>query len=91
MGLAPYGTPRYKEVILQELLDLREDGSFAMDMDFFNYCQGLTMTNDRFATLFDGPPRTAESDITEREMDLAASVQVVTGEIVLRMARHVGK
>ena len=88
MGLAPYGTPKYKEVILQELLDLREDGSFAMDMDFFNYCQGLTMTNDRFATLFDGPPRTAESDITEREMDLAASVQVVTEEIVLRMARY---
>ena len=54
MGLAPYGTPRYKEVILKELLDLREDGSFAMDMDFFNYCQGLTMTNDRFASLFDG-------------------------------------
>ena len=88
MGLAPYGNPKYKDVILNELLDLKEDGSFAMDMDFFNYCQGLTMTNDRFAKLFDGPPRKSESDISEREMDLAASVQVVTEEIVLRMARY---
>jgi carbamoyltransferase len=88
MGLAPYGYPKYKDVILNELLDLKDDGSFAMDMDFFNYCQGLTMTNDRFAKLFDGPPRKSESDISEREMDLAASVQVVTQEIVLRMARY---
>ena len=88
MGLAPYGKPKYKDIILNELMDLKEDGSFAMDMDFFNYCQGLTMTNDRFAGLFDGPPRPAESDISEREMDLAASVQVVTEEIVLRMAKY---
>ena len=88
MGLAPYGKPKYKDIILNELLDLKDDGSFAMDMDFFNYCQGLTMTNDRFAGLFDGPPRQSESDISEREMDLAASVQVVTEEIVLRMARY---
>jgi len=88
MGLAPYGKPKYKDVILNELLDLKEDGSFAMDMDFFNYCQGLTMTNDRFARLFGGPPRKAESNITEREMDLAASVQEVMEEIILRMARY---
>jgi len=87
MGLAPYGKPKYKDIILNELLDLKEDGSFAMDMDFFNYCQGLTMTNRRFAELFDGPPRKSESNITEREMNLAASIQVVTEEIVFRMAR----
>ncbi|MBH55462.1 MAG: hypothetical protein CMI18_14115, partial [Opitutaceae bacterium] len=87
MGLAPYGKPKYKDIILNELLDLKEDGSFAMEMDFFNYCQGLTMTNRRFAELFDGPRRKSESNITEREMNLAASIQVVTEEIVFRMAR----
>ena len=89
MGLAPYGEPRYAETIRSELLDLREDGSFAMDMRFFRYCEGLTMTNKRFARLFGGPPRRPESPLTQREMDLAASVQAVTEEILLRMARHV--
>jgi carbamoyltransferase len=88
MGLAPYGIPKYKEIIMNELLDLKVDGSFALDMNFFNYCQELTMTNARFAKLFDGPPRASESDITSREMDLAASVQAVTEEIVFGMARH---
>lgn len=87
MGLAPYGEPRYADVIREKLMDLRDDGSFRMDMRFFNYCQGLTMTSPEFDTLFDGPPRPAESMITQREMDLAASVQKVTEEIVLRMAR----
>ena len=88
MGLAPYGTPKYKNIIMDEILDLKEDGSFALDMDFFNYCQGLTMTSKRFDKLFGGPPRKAESDLTSREMDLAASVQSVTEDIVLKMARH---
>ena len=87
MGLAPYGEPKYAGIIREKLIDLREDGSFAMDMQYFNYCQGLTMTNDRFAQIFGGPPRQAESMITQREMDLAASIQKVTEDIVLRMAR----
>ena len=89
MGLAPYGTPRYVNVILDRLLDLKDDGSFRMNMRYFNYCTGLTMTNSRFDDLFGGPPRQPEAPITTREMDMAASVQVVTEEIVLRMARHV--
>ena len=89
MGLAPYGEPRYKDLILNELMDLREDGSFRMDMRYFNYCQGLTMTNKRFDQLFGGPPRQPESQLTQREMDLARSVQDVVEEIVLRMARHI--
>ena len=88
MGLAPYGRPVYKDKILEHLLDLKEDGSFRVDMSYFNYCQGLTMTSRKFHQLFGGPPRAAESRITQREMDLAASVQVVTEEIMLRMARH---
>jgi carbamoyltransferase len=88
MGLAPYGEPKYVDVILEKLIDLKPDGSLAMDMQYFNYCQGLTMTNDAFANLFGGPPRNAESMITQREMDLAASIQKVTEEVVLRMARH---
>ncbi|MCG8377105.1 MAG: hypothetical protein MI702_11545, partial [Chlorobiales bacterium] len=91
MGLAPYGKPRYVDLILDKLMDLKEDGSFKLDMQYFNYCQGLTMTNDRFADLFGGPPREPESPMTQREMDLAASVQKVTEEIVFRMARHVHK
>ncbi len=87
MGLAPYGEPRYAAAIREKLLDLREDGSFRLDLRYFNYCQGLTMTSPEFDRLFDGPPRVAESMITQREMDLAASVQQVTEEIVLRMAR----
>ncbi len=88
MGLAPYGRPRYQELILDKLLDLKEDGSFKLDMRYFNYCQGLTMTNRRFARLFGGPPRRPEGPITQREMDIAASIQKVTEEIVMRMARH---
>ena len=87
MGLAPYGEPRYVDAILRNLIDLKEDGSFRMDMSYFNYCQGLTMTSKKFERLFGGPPRKAESKLTEREMDLAASVQSVTETIVLRMAR----
>ena len=87
MGLAPYGVPRFADTIRRHLLDLREDGSFALDLQYFTYCEGLRMTNDRFAALFEGPPRLPESPITQREMDLAASIQVVTEEIVLRMAR----
>jgi len=89
MGLAPYGRPIYRDMILQKLLDLKEDGSFRMDMRYFNYCQGLTMTSRRFDRLFGGPPRVPESPVTQREMDLAASIQTVTEEIMLRMARHV--
>ena len=84
MGLAPYGEPRFAERILEHLVDLKEDGSFRMDMSYFNYCQGLTMTGPRFHQLFDGPPRQAEGPLTQREMDLAASVQQVTEEIMLR-------
>jgi carbamoyltransferase len=89
MGLAPYGEPRYAAVILDRLVELRDDGSFKLDMRYFNFLHGLTMTNAAFDELFGGPPRTPESPLTQREMDLAASVQQVTEEIVLRMARHV--
>lgn len=89
MGLAPYGRPRYRELILSELVDLREDGSLWLDMSYFNYCQGTTMTSERFHRLFGGPPRRPESQITQKEMDLAASVQSVCEEAVLRSARHV--
>lgn len=89
MGLAPYGTPKYKDVILSELMDLKEDGSFRLNMDYFNYCAGLTMTNRKFEKLFGGPPRERESRLTQRDMDLARSVQDVTEEVMMRMARHV--
>jgi carbamoyltransferase len=89
MGLAPYGTPRFVDVIFEKLVRLKDDGSFKLNMDYFNYVQGLTMTNGAFDRLFGGPPRKPESNITQREMDLAASVQVVTEDIMLRMARHV--
>ena len=89
MGLAPYGEPRYVDLILTRLVDLKEDGSFRMDMSYFNYCQGLTMTSRRFERLFGGAPRQPESPLTQREMDLAASIQKVMEEILLRMARHV--
>lgn len=88
MGLAPYGEPKYVQTILDNLVDLREDGSFRLNLKYFGYLDGLTMTNDAFSKLFDGPPRKAEADITRREMDLARSIQVVTEEIVLKMARH---
>jgi carbamoyltransferase len=89
MGLAPYGTPKYAQLILDEVMDLKEDGSFRMNMKYFNYCQGLTMTGRKFDRLFGGPPRKPESKLTQREMDLAASVQAVTEEVMLRTARHV--
>ncbi len=89
MGLAPYGEPKYVDAILRELVDLKPDGSFRLNMRYFNYGVGLTMTNSRFARLFGGPPRIPESRLTQREMDLARSVQEVTEEIMLRMARHV--
>jgi carbamoyltransferase len=89
MGLAPYGEPRYVDAILEKLVRLKDDGSFKLNMDYFNYVHGLTMTNGAFDRLFGGPPRAPESHLTQREMDLAASVQVVTEEIMLRMARHV--
>jgi len=89
MGLAPYGEPRYTDLILDHLLDLEEDGSFRLNMEYFNYCQGLTMTSKRFDRLFGGPPRQPESPLTQREMDLAASIQRVTEEVLLRMVRHV--
>jgi carbamoyltransferase len=89
MGLAPYGEPRYVKLILDELMDLKEDGSLRLDMRYFNYCQGLTMTSEAFHRLFGGPPRKPESPLTQREMDLARSLQDVTEEVMLRMARHV--
>ena len=88
MGLAPYGKPTYRDLILDNLLDLKADGSFRLDMSFFNYCQGLTMTGPKFDRLFGGPPRAPESPITQREMDLAASIQVVTEEVMLLSAHH---
>ncbi|MBL7197967.1 MAG: carbamoyltransferase, partial [Candidatus Omnitrophica bacterium] len=91
MGLAPYGEPVYKNLILRELLDLKEDGSFRLNMKYFNYCAGLTMTNEHFNKLFGGPPRKPESQITQREMDIARSIQEATEEIMLRMARYVKK
>jgi carbamoyltransferase len=87
MGLAPYGEPKYVDVIYRELVDLREDGSFTLNQKYFQYLTGLTMTNGAFAELFGGPPRVPESKLTQREMDLAKSVQVVCEEIMLRMAR----
>src|SRR5213079_3110674 len=89
MGLAPYGEPKYVDTILDKLVELKDDGSLKLNMKYFNYLHGLTMTNGAFDRLFGGPPRRPESDVTQREMDLAASVQVVTEEIMLRMARHV--
>lgn len=89
MGLAPYGEPRYVDLILDKLLDVKEDGTFRLDMSYFNYATGLTMTNERFAELFGGPARKPESPLSQREMDLARSIQVVTEEIVLKLARTV--
>ncbi len=88
MGLAPYGVPKYADIILDKLIDLKDDGSLAMDMSYFSYCEGLRMTNDKFASLFDGPARNPETPITQREMDMAASIQVVTEKAVLAMARY---
>jgi len=89
MGLAPYGEPRYVDLILEKILDLKDDGTFRLDMRYFNYCTGLTMTNERFDQLFNGPPRQPESDLTQREMDIAASIQKVTEKVVLRLAQTI--
>jgi len=91
MGLAPYGEPKYVARILDHLVDIHEDGSLWMNMAYFNYGQGFTMTAPKFDELFDGPPRTPESLLTQREMDIARSIQVVTEEIMLRMTRHAHK
>ena len=88
MGLAPYGEPTYVDVIKDNLIDLRDDGSFRLNLKYFGYVDGLTMTNRAFDGLFGGPPRKAESEISQREMDIARSIQAVTEEIVLKMARH---
>jgi carbamoyltransferase len=89
MGLAPYGEPRFAATIRDKLVDIKDDGSFRLNLDYFDYCTGLTMTNERFDQLFGGPPRKGEAPLTQREMDLAASIQVVTEEIVLKLARGV--
>jgi carbamoyltransferase len=89
MGLAPYGQPKYVDAILSELMDLKEDGSFTMNQEYFNYLSGLTMTNGAFDRLFGGPPRTPETNLTQREMDLARSVQEVCEEVMMRMVRTV--
>lgn len=89
MGLAPYGKPKYVDKILDNLIDLKEDGSFRLDMSYFNYCTGFTMTNNKFNQLFGREPRKSESEITEMDMDLASSIQVVTEEIILKIAKHV--
>ena len=91
MGLAPYGEPRFVQTILDKLIDLKPDGSFRLDLSYFDYCTGLTMTNSRFDALFGGPPRAAESRLTQREMDLAASIQAVVEEAVLRLGRSIAR
>jgi carbamoyltransferase len=89
MGLAPYGEPRFKDTILNNIVDLKDDGTFRLDQSYFDYCTGLRMTNDKFAELFGGPARKPEELLTQKHMDLAASIQAVTEEIVLRLARSV--
>jgi carbamoyltransferase len=91
MGLAPYGAPRYARVILDELMDLKEDGSFALNLDYFNYCVGLTMTNSRFDRLFGRPPRAPDQPLEPFHMDIAASIQQITEEVVLRMTRAIAR
>jgi carbamoyltransferase len=89
MGLAPYGEPKYAPLILEHLIDLKPDGSFRLDLEYFDYCTGLTMTNARFDELFGGPPHKPKEPLTQREMDLAASIQKVTEEVVLRLTRSI--
>ena len=91
MGLAPYGEPKYANLIKDHLIDIKEDGSFHLDMSYFNYCTGLTMTSDRFNDLFGAPPRKSESILGQREMDLAASIQAVTEEVVIKLAKGIKK
>ncbi len=88
MGLAPYGEPEYVDLIRQNLIHIKDDGSFSLDMDYFDFATGLTMTNSKFNNLFDGPPRQAESDVTQKEMNLARSIQVVTEDIILKIVKH---
>lgn len=87
MGLAPYGTPKYVKAIYDNLLELKPDGTFRLNMDYFNYCTGLTMTNGKFDSLFDGPARKPETPLTQREMDLARSIQEITEEVMLRLSK----
>jgi carbamoyltransferase len=89
MGLAPYGNPKFSQIILDNLVDVKDDGSFFLDMDYFNYCTGLTMTNKKFHKLFGGPPRKPDSPITQREMDIAASIQNVVEDIVIKLAKNI--
>ena len=91
MGLAPYGVPRYAQLIKDHLIDIKEDGSFALNMQYFNYCTGLTMTNKKFELLFGSAPRLPESPLTQREMDLAASIQMVTEEVVIKLAKGIAR
>jgi carbamoyltransferase len=91
MGLAPYGEPKYAGLIKDRLIDIKEDGSFRLDLSYFDYCTGLTMTNERFDAVFGGPARKSESALTQREMDLAASVQAVTEEVVIKLAKGIAK
>ena len=89
MGLAPYGEPKYEKMIRDNLIDIKPDGTFRLQMTYFDYTTGLRMTNDRFANLFGRPPRKPESPLTQQEMDIAASIQSVTEEVILRIARTV--
>ena len=91
MGLAPYGKPRYANLIKENLINIADDGSFQLDMSFFNYATDLTMTNKKFDELFGGPPRKSETNLTQREMDLAASIQKVTEEIIIKLAKDISK
>jgi carbamoyltransferase len=91
MGLAPYGEPKYAQLILEHLMDLKDDGTFRLNQDYFNYCTGLTMTNGKFDELFGGKPRKADELVRQREMDLAASVQAVTEEVMLRLTRGLAR
>src|SRR3954452_8414539 len=91
MGLAPYGEPRFVNLIKEHLIDIKDDGSFRLNLEYFDYCTGLTMTNAKFDKLFGGPPRKSEDQLAQREMDLAASIQAVTEEVVIKLARGVAK
>ena len=91
MGLAPYGTPRYARLVYDNLIDIKDDGSFRLNLDYFDYCTGLTMTNARFHELFGAPPRRPEDRLTQRDMDLAATIQAVTEEVVLRLTRSIAR
>lgn len=91
MGLAPYGEPKYVNIILDEIVDLKEDGSLRLNMEYFNYLEGLTMTSEKFHKLFGGPPRVSETLLTQKEMDIAASIQKVCEMAMLRMVRYTAK